>query len=198
MRKEIPEQRKAQLITAAFESIGNVGLAGVTLSHVAREAGISTGLVSHYFGDKEGLLSATMRKILRDLHDGVAACRAAAADEVQAQLNAIIAGNFLPGQTSASAMRAWLDFWAASMHQPALRRLQRVNDRRLYSNICAQFRRVMPPAQAREAARGLAAMIDGLWLRGSLSGSAFNSEKAIHLARDYVARQLAALAPACG
>ncbi|WP_268630521.1 TetR family transcriptional regulator, partial [Escherichia coli] len=55
-RRDIPEQRKEQLINAAFETINVVGLAGVTLSQVAKEAGLSTGIVSHYFGDKEGLL----------------------------------------------------------------------------------------------------------------------------------------------
>ncbi len=53
-RRDIPEQRKEQLINAAFETINVVGLAGVTLSQVAKEAGLSTGIVSHYFGDKEG------------------------------------------------------------------------------------------------------------------------------------------------
>ncbi|MCS6738209.1 transcriptional regulator BetI, partial [Proteus mirabilis] len=119
-RRDIPEQRKEQLINAAFETINVVGLAGVTLSQVAKEAGLSTGIVSHYFGDKEGLLSATMRKILRDLRDAVAECRAQAASDSQSQLFAIIQGNFHPSQTNAVSMRAWLDFWAASMHQPVL------------------------------------------------------------------------------
>lgn len=110
-RRDIPEQRKEQLINAAFETINVVGLAGVTLSQVAKEAGLSTGIVSHYFGDKEGLLSATMRKILRDLRDAVAECRAQAASDSQSQLFAIIQGNFHPSQTNAVSMRAWLDFW---------------------------------------------------------------------------------------
>ena len=62
-----------------------------------------------------------MRKILRDLRDAVAECRAQAASDSQSQLFAIIQGNFHPSQTNAVSMRAWLDFWAASMHQPVLR-----------------------------------------------------------------------------
>ena len=194
MRKEIPEKRKEQLINAAFETIGDIGLAGITLSQVAREAGMSTGIVSHYFGDKEGLLNATMRKILRDLRDGIAECRAnAPRQDVRAQLFAIIDANFHPSQTSANSMRAWLDFWAASMHNSVLRRLQRLNDRRLYSNICWQFRQVMSPELARKSARGLAALIDGLWLRGSLTGKDFDVEQACSIARDYVEEKLAML-----
>ncbi|MFK8256316.1 transcriptional regulator BetI [Erwinia sp. AnSW2-5] len=189
-RKAIPEQRREQLINAAFEAIGDVGLAGMTLSQVASQAGMSTGIVSHYFGDKDGLLNATMRRILRDLHDAVATCRSHAQDTPQAQLFAIIEGNFHPSQTSGTSRRTWLDFWAASLHQPALRRLQRVNDHRLFSNICCQFRRQLPRDDARKAARGLAAMIDGLWLRASLSGLDFNVRQASEIAFDYVENKL--------
>ena len=88
-------------------------------------------------------------------------------------------------------MRAWLDFWAASMHSADLRRLQRINDRRLYSNICCQFKRQLPAAQARKAAMGVAAMIDGLWLRGSLTGERFDVRQACTIAQDYVRQVLA-------
>jgi TetR/AcrR family transcriptional repressor of bet genes len=77
------------------------------------------------------------------------------------------------------------------MHQPSLHRLQRINDHRLYSNLCCQFRRVLPLYHARKAARGLAALIDGLWLRGALSGDAFDTEQAIRIAYEYMDLQLA-------
>lgn len=189
-RKAIPEQRKEQLIAAAFETISDVGLVGVTLSQVASQAGMSAGIVSHYFGDKEGLLNATMRRILRDLYEAIAARRAAAQDTPRAQLFAIIEGNFHPSQTSRPSMRTWLHFWAASLNQPELRRLQRVNDQRLYSNICCQFRRQLPLNEARKAARGLAAMIDGLWLRGSLTALDFDAQTAGEIAFDYVDNKL--------
>jgi hypothetical protein len=77
------------------------------------------------------------------------------------------------------------------MHQPSLHRLQRINDHRLYSNLCCQFRRVLPLAHARSAARGLAALIDGLWLRGALSGDAFDTAQAQRIAYEYMDLQLA-------
>ena len=97
-RKAIPEQRKEQLITAAFETIGDVGLAGVTLSQVASQAGMSTGIVSHYFGDKDGLLNATMRRILRDLHDAVAACRSPAAGHPKRSCSPLLKATFIPAR----------------------------------------------------------------------------------------------------
>jgi TetR/AcrR family transcriptional repressor of bet genes len=88
-------------------------------------------------------------------------------------------------------MKTWLVFWTQSMHEPQLRRLQRVNTRRLFSNLCAEFAKVLPRANARRAASGLAAMIDGLWLRGALSGDPFDTKAALRLANDYIDMLLA-------
>ena len=96
----------------------------------------------------------------------------------RAHLQVIIEGNFDASQVNGPAMKTWLAFWATSMHQPSLHRFQRINDHRLYSNLCCEFRRVLPLEDARSAARGLAALIDGLWLRGALSGDAFDTAQA--------------------
>ncbi|MBW5466108.1 transcriptional regulator BetI, partial [Pseudomonas aeruginosa] len=79
-------------------------------------------------------------------------------------------------QVNGPAMTTCLAFWATSRHQPALRRLQRVNDHRLYSNRGYQFRRQLSAVDSCAEARGLAALIDGLWLRGALTGDAFDTD----------------------
>lgn len=182
--------RREQLIRATFETIEQVGLADATIAQIASQAGLSTGIVSHYFGDKDGLLNAAMRHVLRQLRDAVAECRIHAGSDPRAQLRAIIDGNFHETQVSSTAMRVWLTFWSASMHHAGLRRLQRANDKRLYSNLTYQFRRVLPAELARAAALGLAAMIDGLWLRGSLAGGEFDDAQARRLAYDYLDHHL--------
>ncbi|QBR01709.1 MULTISPECIES: transcriptional regulator BetI [Paraburkholderia] len=178
--------RRAQLIDATLQSIDQSGLSGTTLATVAQHANISTGIVSHYFGGKDGLLEATMRHILRDLWEATMRRRTAARDEPRARLRAIVAANFDVSQVNTPVMKTWLAFWAESMHQPALRRLQRVNTRRLYSNLCAEFEKVLPHAASRRAASGLAAMIDGLWLRGTLTGEPFDTKAALRVANEYI------------
>ena len=178
--------RRAQLIDATLQSIDQSGLSGTTLATVAQHANISTGIVSHYFGGKDGLLEATMRHILRDLWEATMRRRTAARDEPRARLRAIVAANFDVSQVNTPVMKTWLAFWAESMHQPALRRLQRVNTRRLYSNLCAEFEKILPRAASRRAASGLAAMIDGLWLRGTLTGEPFDTKAALRVANEYI------------
>jgi len=161
--------RQAQLIHATLTVIDRVGLADASLALIAKEAGVSTGIVSHYFGDKNGLLDACMRQILLDLYQAVQHHRSNAADEPQAQIRAIIDGNFDVSQIAGPVLKTWLAFWSSSLHQPDLQRLQRINDRRLYSNLTAQFTRALPNEMARSAGASLAALIDGLWLRMTLA-----------------------------
>lgn len=184
--------RRSQLIAATLEAVDQVGMADASIAYIARLAGVSNGIISHYFKDKNGLLEATMRHLMQALRDAVAERRQALSDDSpRAHLRAMIDGNFDDSQVSGPAMKTWLAFWASSMHQPALRRLQRVNDHRLYSNLCGQFHRALPQDQARQAARGLASLIDGLWLRWALSGKAFDTAQARRIAYDYLDLQLA-------
>lgn len=179
--------RRRQLIEATLTAINEFGLADATIIRIARIAGVSSGIISHYFGGKDGLLEATMQFILGELGRVVAMRRQGLAeDDVRGHLYAIIEGNFDRGQLDPSVMKTWLAFWASSMHHAPLARLQKVNERRLYSNLCYQFRRCLPLEEARTAASSLAAIIDGLWLRGGLSVEGIDVNECRRLARRQV------------
>ena len=184
--------RRQQLIEATLQAVDQVGMGDASIALIARLAGVSNGIISHYFQDKNGLIAATMRYLMTALSESVTARRQALADSSpRAHLQVIIEGNFDASQVNGPAMKTWLAFWATSMHQPSLHRLQRINDHRLYSNLCCQFRRVLPLADARAAARGLCSLIDGLWLRGALTGDAFDTARDLQVAYEYVDLQLA-------
>jgi AcrR family transcriptional regulator len=58
---------KAQRIVAAMRSsVARRGAAGSTFDHVAREAGVSRGLLHYYFGSKEKLLIEVVRSDCED------------------------------------------------------------------------------------------------------------------------------------
>jgi AcrR family transcriptional regulator len=94
------ESDKAQRIVDAMRSsVARRGVAGSTFDHVAREAGVSRGLLHYYFGTKERLLAEVVRRetatrlpLLRDrlerakdadeiIHVLVASLRATIADD---------------------------------------------------------------------------------------------------------------------
>ncbi|TGS59816.1 TetR family transcriptional regulator, partial [Mesorhizobium sp. M1C.F.Ca.ET.176.01.1.1] len=77
-KKGVEPVRREQLIRATFQTIDEIGMADATVATIAKKAGLSSGIVAHYFGDKDGLLEATMRHVLRDLWQATARRRRAA------------------------------------------------------------------------------------------------------------------------
>ena len=66
------------LIDATISAIGERGSLDVTMSDIAGRAGVSSALAHHYFGAKDDLLQATMRRLLADLGRDIVAALAAA------------------------------------------------------------------------------------------------------------------------
>ena len=56
--------RREALIQATIAEIGAKGTLDITVSAIARRAGVSPALAHHYFGGKEQLFLSTMRHIL--------------------------------------------------------------------------------------------------------------------------------------
>jgi TetR/AcrR family transcriptional regulator, transcriptional repressor of bet genes len=184
-----PLRRKA-LIDAAILAIGERGSLDVTMSEIAGRAGVSSALAHHYFGGKEDLLAATMRHILRELgRDTVAALRQS--DGPRARVSAIIATNFSPSQFRTETIAAWLAFYVEAQRSDAMRRLLRVYARRLHSNLTSALAELMPRAEASRTAEGIAALIDGLYIRRALKQGEPDARSAIDLVEDYLAITIA-------
>ena len=63
--EEPAEDRRAQLIAVTVDTLSDLGYVGSTLAQIAGRAGVSQGLVAHYFSDKDGLLEAAFRSLAR-------------------------------------------------------------------------------------------------------------------------------------
>jgi AcrR family transcriptional regulator len=55
-------EKAQRIIDAMRASVAERGIAGSTFEHVAREAGVSRGLLHYYFGTKERLLAEVVRR----------------------------------------------------------------------------------------------------------------------------------------
>src|SRR5450759_3427917 len=64
-REPMEEGRRSRLIEVTIDSLAELGYVGTTLAQIAGRAGVSPGLVAHYFGDKDGLLDAAFRSLTR-------------------------------------------------------------------------------------------------------------------------------------
>ncbi|OLP53090.1 transcriptional regulator BetI [Rhizobium rhizosphaerae] len=182
--------RRQALTDAALRAIADHGSLGVTMSQIARQAGVSPALAHHYFGSKDELLVATMRMLLERLRaDTVARLRRA--ESPRARLSTLIAVSFQADQFQPETVAAWLAFYGEAQRSAPLRRLLIVYARRLRSNLIDALVALTSRDDAARIAEGAAAMIDGLYLRQALEAVPLGPEACAALVEDHVARQLA-------
>jgi len=141
--------RRQQLIDATLEAINELGLAEASISQIAKRAGVSTGIISHYFKDKHGLIFATMQYLLAQLETAVAQALSQTEASPKARLMAIVRG------------------------------------------LKHEFCKCLDEKQAEDAALGLAALIDGFWLRGALSQTPLRIDETIRICEQYIDHKLA-------
>lgn len=60
--RPLESEKAKRIVDAMRESVARRGSAGSTFDHVAREAGVSRGLLHYYFGTKERLLVEVVRR----------------------------------------------------------------------------------------------------------------------------------------
>ncbi|MBP7243646.1 transcriptional regulator BetI [Amaricoccus sp.] len=180
-----PESRRRALIGAALREIADRGSLDVTMAQIAARAGVSSALAHHYFGAKEDLLIATMRHLLADFASG-AVGELRRAEGPRARVSAVVRASFAADQFHRATIAAWLAFYAKALSAPEAARLLSVYQRRLRSNLVHDLRAFLPRAGAEEAARGIGAMIDGLYLREALGGGSARPAEAIALVENYV------------
>lgn len=182
----MPEIRKPQLIEAAIRAIDKHGFSGATVSIIGKKAGVSPAIINHYFGGKDGLYEATMRSLIREffegLHKEIASTKGQSARDI---VMAIVRASFSQSQTHPQVVKTWMGFWASAMHTPSLYRLQNMYAKRLQTALVCALKQEFDTIQARNIALTVAALIDGMWLRGSLAGG-INKQEAAGLIENYL------------
>ncbi|WP_151719886.1 choline-binding transcriptional repressor BetI [Gemmobacter serpentinus] len=181
--------RKAALVKATIVEIGRAGSLDVTVSQIAKRAGMSSALAHHYFGSKEDIFLAAMRHILSLYGAEVRGALAAASDEPEARLRAIVRANFSAGNFRREAVGAWLNFYVLSQTVPEARRLLRVYQRRLRSNLMHSLRPLVG-ARADGVAAAMGALLDGVYLREALKEGPPDSGTAVAVVMEFLTSEL--------
>jgi TetR/AcrR family transcriptional repressor of bet genes len=176
--------RRKQLISAAIAVIHDVGFANATVARIAARAGVSSGIVHHYFADKEELLFETMRSLLAELRRD-AVKRQREAKTPRQRVNAVIDASFGDAQFEDRVFSAWLALYGHARQSAKLQRILVLYHRRLRANLLHDLVQLMDRDSALRLAEGIAALIDGLWLRYALTDRPSDPEHPRAITRGY-------------
>ncbi len=188
-KTRIEEIRRVELIDAAHRIFLQDGLKGLTTTRICHEAGLSQGILTYYFKDKEEVLFAMVRVANQALMDAVVDGLRQATTRWE-RLLALIDGSFPADRFERNIANAWVSFYAEAAHNARYGRLQHLFYRRLHSNVAFVLSPVLGKADIDSFVFGMAAMIDGFWLRRGHAGSEFSLDDVRAQLVDYAEKRL--------
>ncbi len=163
-RIDIKGIRRRELINATRTVVAREGFEAATVAKIAKEAGFSIGFMHHHFRNKDALLAETMRVVYGDMGK-IISSRLRKVARPEERLCIILRGNFDPKiYTKANAL-VWVSFVPRVAFNPDFARLQKVIERRAFSNISSTIRMLRPDKNASIIVAELEMLINGYWLR---------------------------------
>ena len=188
--------RREQIVRATVRCLAREGYTRLTMKKLAREAGVSQGILHYYFADKRSILVATLEAVMTDLDRRVAAAQARGGRDPGTRLTALVRACL---ETAVRRREIWIvfvEFWGEMMHD---RRLREINadlyarTRRLIARLVAagvrtgRFRRVHPG----RAAVVILGLVDGVALQLTFDPDAFDPRAATRFCVQALGRYLA-------
>jgi len=157
--------RRDAIVRATIAELGVQKSLDVTVSQIAKRAGMSSALAHHYFGGKDQIFLAAMRQILTDF--GKEAREELKSAKPEERAKAIIRACFAPSCFTPDVIAAWMTFYVLAQTNDDALRLWQIYQARIRSNLTHALRPAMD--DPREAAENMIALIDGLYIRAALS-----------------------------
>ncbi|MCA2010570.1 TetR/AcrR family transcriptional regulator [Pararhodobacter sp. CCB-MM2] len=163
------EARRAALIEATLDLIAEGGPQAATVRAIALRAGVTPGLIRHYFATKEDLVAAAHEVLMTGLTEASAARLGELPDDPLSRLSEFLANAVSPPVADPRSVA----LWAASMQlvprDEAMRRVHEATYLGFRDRLEAMIAEALATTGRRdEDTRALAiagnALLDGLWI----------------------------------
>ena len=182
-----PDARRLSLIEATARVLAREGAAGASVRVIAVEAGVSPGLIGHYFEGVDTLIAAAYAHVDAHVSAALEAAKRAAGPDPRARLLAHVTASFTPPIADPALLATWIAFWSLVKSNSGIARL--------HHDLYAAYRRDleallaacgMAKGKRRLAAIGISALVDGLWLELCLAPDAFTPAEASAIAGRHI------------
>jgi TetR/AcrR family transcriptional regulator, fatty acid metabolism regulator protein len=120
--KKKAEERREQILRAAFQAVSDKGYETVTLQDIAEYAGVSKGVTNYYFKNKEdvflSLLEWVTDRIYQHEYKAVSK-QTTAIDKLESYIHSV----FIDPEKNKKFYKVYLDFIAQASRNPEYRRI---------------------------------------------------------------------------
>jgi len=186
------DARRQSLIAAAARVLAARGASGASVRVICAEAGVSPGLLRHYFDGIDALIADAYRWTDAMVGQWLDEAMARAGPDPRARLLAYVTASFRAPIADPDLLATWIAFWSLARSNPEMGRLHG----EIYAGYRAEIEVLLAECgvaadRVRLAAVGVTALVDGLWLELCLAPGTFSVEEAGAIAERWVASLLA-------
>ncbi len=167
-------------------------MGNTTLSDVAKEAGLSQGIVNLHFESKENLLTETLASLAGEYREKFDKALSSSGPAPAEKLEAIMEHDLRPSICNRGKLAIWFAFWGEVKSRPTYQKMCDEWDRRydeVVASLCEEiiadggYKNISAPS----VAYALASMINGLWLSCLISPQTWNRDDAKAAVMNYLA-----------
>lgn len=175
-RRETPDRRREALIAAALDLMAEGGPQAATVRAIARRAGMTPGLIGHYFATKDDLTRAAYAYVMDRMTQRSSDALTAVPQDPAMRLAAFVGASLRPPVMDGERVRLWAGFLHHVRRDPMMCQVHETTYLAYRDQLQALIA-ALPGKSDPETARALAiacnAVIDGLWLEGGTLPTAF-------------------------
>lgn len=179
--RESEQKRTMDLIVATQQCIERGGIGEASIRRIADVAGVTPGLVRHYFPDKEALICAAYRQTMKDMFQGaqkgVDELPGSAVDKMRLFINT----SLQPGVMNSRYHQLWASFTSLTRSTPSMAKIHhesylefRMGCQDLVELVFEEIGRDFTPKALEHYGIMVNAILDGLWLEGCLAMELFD------------------------
>lgn len=183
-RRESEDKRRLALMSATLALAAEGGIRAATVRAIAERAGVTAGLIRHYFQSKENLVAEAYRHLMTSMTAETAAVLAYAPKDPHARLAAFIAATLKPPVVDRDAVVRWASFIQETRDNKAMLEIHRqtyLAYRDQLQELIAALPGPRSPETLRQAAIAANALLDGLWMEGGTLPDAFDRGELVQI-----------------
>ena len=181
-RRLAPSERRQILIHAALDCLSRLGPHGAGVREICARAGVSPGLLCHYFDGKDDLIVEAYRALTDEYHEQLQRVLADSSQPAETRLRAFFDAYFSNRTTGRDRAGTYLAYWTLGRTNPTIRRIQRSAYRKLRKLLASVLEELAADRAARidadRVASSLIALLDGFWLDMCIDPTRFSRAKA--------------------
>jgi AcrR family transcriptional regulator len=180
-RRLAPSERRQSLIEAALDCLSRLGPHGAGVREICGRAGVSPGLLRHYFDGKNELIIEAYRVLTREYHGNLHRALMRPTEPAERRLRAFFDAYFSSQVTGKERAGAYVAFWTLGRTDPTIQRIQRSAYRRLQKLLAPVLSELAEDRGAQideeQVTSSLIALLDGYWLDMCIDPERFSRAK---------------------